>query len=335
MTGLPNHDQREALPDSELDALLAAADADLLRYAEAKTDPARLLLTLMAADNGAELESRPSEVRSSDQLLDSVLTAESAAPARLLLLHRAVRAVTIADNAEIHDQPEAETDLTDNSNDKDRGPDHRVNESDYIISLVHQAQDGSSDAFGELYRIYVDTVFRYIYYRVSTRALAEDLTSETFVRALRRITGFRWQGRDFGAWLVTIARHLVADHFRLSRHRMEVSAGEMLDSNEVEPSSEDSVLERLPNEALLDAVHQLNDQQRECVTLRFLQGLSVAETADIMGKSEGAVHTLSHRALHILSRILTPETDDGSSGNLGPRDFLLTGAGCEEEEEEE
>ena len=99
MTGLPNHDQREALPDSELDALLAAADADLLRYAEAKTDPARLLLTLMAADNGAELESRPSEVRSSDQLLDSVLTAESAAPARLLLLHRAVRAVTIADNA--------------------------------------------------------------------------------------------------------------------------------------------------------------------------------------------------------------------------------------------
>jgi RNA polymerase sigma-70 factor (ECF subfamily) len=167
-----------------------------------------------------------------------------------------------------------------------------------------QAQDGNADAFGELYRIYNDTVFRYIYYRVSTRALAEDLTSETFVRALRRITTFSWQGRDFGAWLVTIARNLVADNFKSSRHRMEVSTGEMLDSNEVEASPEETVLEHLSNETLLDAVHRLNDQQRECVTLRFLQGLSVAETAEIMGKNEGAIKTLQYRAVRTLARLL-------------------------------
>ena len=156
--------------------------------------------------------------------------------------------------------------------DRSGGPVAGDGESEAMVHLVRLAQEGSADAFGELYRIYCDTVFRYIYYRVSTRALAEDLTSETFVRALRRITTFSWQGRDFGAWLVTIARNLVADHFKSSRHRMEVSTGEMLDSNEVEASPEESVLEHLSNEALLDAVHRLNDQQRECVTLRFLQG---------------------------------------------------------------
>nr|WP_323747465.1 ECF subfamily RNA polymerase sigma factor, BldN family [Catenulispora rubra] len=191
--------------------------------------------------------------------------------------------------------------------DRPGGPVAGDGESEAMVHLVHQAQEGSADAFGELYRIYCDTVFRYIYYRVSTRALAEDLTSETFVRALRRITTFSWQGRDFGAWLVTIARNLVADHFKSSRHRMEVSTGEMLDSNEVEASPEDSVLEHLSNEALLDAVHRLNDQQRECVTLRFLQGLSVAETADIMGKNEGAIKTLQYRAVRTLARLLPAE----------------------------
>ena len=191
--------------------------------------------------------------------------------------------------------------------DRSGGPVAGDGESEAMVHLVRQAQEGSADAFGELYRIYCDTVFRYIYYRVSTRALAEDLTSETFVRALRRITTFSWQGRDFGAWLVTIARNLVADHFKSSRHRMEVSTGEMLDSNEVEASPEDSVLEHLSNEALLDAVHRLNDQQRECVTLRFLQGLSVAETADIMGKNEGAIKTLQYRAVRTLARLLPAE----------------------------
>jgi RNA polymerase sigma-70 factor, ECF subfamily len=192
--------------------------------------------------------------------------------------------------------------------DRSGGPVAGDGESEAMVHLVRQAQEGSADAFGELYRIYCDTVFRYIYYRVSTRALAEDLTSETFVRALRRITTFSWQGRDFGAWLVTIARNLVADHFKSSRHRMEVSTGEMLDSNEVEASPEDSVLEHLSNEALLDAVHRLNDQQRECVTLRFLQGLSVAETADIMGKNEGAIKTLQYRAVRTLARLLPAES---------------------------
>lgn len=173
-----------------------------------------------------------------------------------------------------------------------------------MMDLVERAQSGEAEAFGRLYDHYSDTVYRYIYYRVGGRATAEDLTSETFLRALRRIGTFTWQGRDFGAWLVTIARNLVADHFKSSRFRLEVTTGEMLDANEVERSPEDSVLESLANSALLDAVRRLNPQQQECVTLRFLQGLSVAETARVMGKNEGAIKTLQYRAVRTLARLL-------------------------------
>ncbi|WP_447038137.1 ECF subfamily RNA polymerase sigma factor, BldN family [Streptomyces sp. DSM 118878] len=173
-----------------------------------------------------------------------------------------------------------------------------------MMELVERAQAGESDAFGRLYDQYSDTVYRYIYYRVGGKATAEDLTSETFLRALRRIGTFTWQGRDFGAWLVTIARNLVADHFKSSRFRLEVTTGEMLDANEVERSPEDSVLEHLSNTALLEAVRRLNPQQQECVTLRFLQGLSVAETARVMGKNEGAIKTLQYRAVRTLARLL-------------------------------
>ncbi|MGW0627709.1 ECF subfamily RNA polymerase sigma factor, BldN family [Streptomyces sp. NPDC002758] len=173
-----------------------------------------------------------------------------------------------------------------------------------MMDLVERAQVGEAEAFGRLYDQYSDTVYRYIYYRVGGKATAEDLTSETFLRALRRIGTFTWQGRDFGAWLVTIARNLVADHFKSSRFRLEVTTGEMLDANEVERSPEDSVLESLSNAALLDAVRRLNPQQQECVTLRFLQGLSVAETARVMGKNEGAIKTLQYRAVRTLARLL-------------------------------
>ncbi len=177
-------------------------------------------------------------------------------------------------------------------------------DSGRMMDLVEAAQRGETEAFGRLYDHYNDTVYRYIYYRVGSKATAEDLTSETFLRALRRIGTFTWQGRDFGAWLVTIARNLVADHFKSSRFRLEVTTGEMLDANEVERSPEDSVLEQLSNEALLTAVRKLNPQQQECVTLRFLQGLSVAETARVMGKNEGAIKTLQYRAVRTLARLL-------------------------------
>ena len=177
-----------------------------------------------------------------------------------------------------------------------------------VWSLVERAQNGETAAFGLIYDRYMDTVFRFIYFRVGNRQLAEDLTSDTFLRALKRIGSFTWQGRDLGAWLVTIARNLVADHFKSGRYRLEITTGDVLDADREdrgpEGSPEAAVVDHITNVTLLTAVKQLNPEQQECIVLRFLQGFSVAETAKAMGKNEGAIKALQYRAVRALARLL-------------------------------
>jgi len=173
-----------------------------------------------------------------------------------------------------------------------------------VWALVKRAQAGEAEAFAEIYDQYVDQVFRYLSFRVGNRSLAEDLTSETFLRALRRISAVSWQGRDLGAWLVTIARNLVADHYKSSRYRVEVTIADMRDADRAEDGPESEVLDRLTNVALLDAVRQLSAEQQECIVLRFLQGMSVTETAQVMGKNDGAIKALQYRAVRSLGRLL-------------------------------
>jgi len=177
-----------------------------------------------------------------------------------------------------------------------------------VWALVERAQGGEAEAFGLIYDRYVDTVFRFIYFRVGNRQLAEDLTSDTFLRALKRIGSFTWQGRDLGAWLVTIARNLVADHFKSGRYRLEVTTGDVLDADRPdrgpEGSPEAAVIDHITNVDLLKAVKQLNPEQQECIVLRFLHGFSVAETAQAMNKNEGAIKALQYRAVRALARLL-------------------------------
>ncbi len=177
-----------------------------------------------------------------------------------------------------------------------------------VWALVERAQQGDGEAFGLIYDRYMDTVFRFIFFRVGNRPLAEDLTADTFLRALKRIGSFTWQGRDLGAWLVTIARNLVADHFKSGRYRLEVSTGDVLDADQAERGPEGSpeaaVVDHITNVTLLAAVKQLNPEQRECIVLRFLNGFSVAETAQAMGKNEGAIKALQYRAVRALNRLL-------------------------------
>jgi RNA polymerase sigma-70 factor (ECF subfamily) len=173
-----------------------------------------------------------------------------------------------------------------------------------VWALVRRAQDGDAEAFGELYDHYVTMVHRYVYARVGDRALAEDVTSETFVRALRRIDSLSFQGRDVGAWLVTIARNIVRDHVKSSRFRLEVSTADMRDADRTTDGPEDAVVAHLTNQQLLECVQQLGSEQQECIVLRFLHGLSVSETAAIMGKKEGAIKALQHRAVRRLAALL-------------------------------
>lgn len=170
--------------------------------------------------------------------------------------------------------------------------------------LIQRAQAGDREAFAQLYERYVDVVFRYVYYRIGNRTQAEDFTSETFLRALRRIGTFTWTGRDIGAWFVTIARNLVFDHAKSSRYRSEISTPNMLDQDRAEEGPENAVIERVSNAELYRCVWKLSAEQRECIVLRFMQGLSVAETAAVMRKNDGAIKALQHRAIRRLASLL-------------------------------
>ncbi len=158
-----------------------------------------------------------------------------------------------------------------------------------LIALVELARTGDSEAFGLLYDHYHVSVYRFLFYRTRSAPLAEDLTSETFFRALRNMKSFRWQGKDFGAWLMTIARNLATDHFKAGRTRLEMTTEDMGDHDDATEGPESVVLAGLTNELLLQALTELPDEQRDCLVMRFLQGMSIAETAAALGRSDGAV----------------------------------------------
>ena len=184
-------------------------------------------------------------------------------------------------------------------------------------ALVRAAQAGDREAFGQLYAHYQAMVLRVIRNRVSVQALAEDLAGEVWLRALRNIDRVTWQGRDFGAWLTTIARNIVVDHYKSGRGRLETLTADVLDADAIDRTREgdpaSAAVDYLINRQLLAAVTQLGAEQKECVRLRFLLGLSLAETARAMGKNESAIKALQYRAMRSLARLL-------------PADLMTSGA---------
>lgn len=173
-----------------------------------------------------------------------------------------------------------------------------------MIALVDLARSGDKDAFGLLYDHYHVAIYRFLFHRARSAQLAEDLTSETFFRALRSMNDFRWQGKDFGAWLMTIARNLCTDHFKVGRTRLEVTTEDMGAHDGRTEGPEDAVLASLTNELLMDALAQLPEEQRDCLVMRFLQQLSIAETAAVLDRSDGAVKQLQLRGVRNLARLL-------------------------------
>ena len=181
-----------------------------------------------------------------------------------------------------------------------------------LIALVELARDGDKDAFGLLYDHYHGSVYRFLLYRTRSQQLAEDLTSETFFRALRSMNNFRWQGKDFGAWLMTIARNLTTDHFKAGRTRLETATEDMsVHDGQSDEGPEEAVLASLTNEVLMEALASLPPEQQECLVLRFLQGFSIAETARSLDRSDGAIKQLQLRAVRNLAKLVPEGLRDG------------------------
>lgn len=173
-----------------------------------------------------------------------------------------------------------------------------------LIGLVELARGGDSEAFGLLYDHYQPSVYRFLYYRTRSVVVAEDLCSETFFRALRNMSSFRWQGKDFGAWLMTIARNLATDHFKAGRTRLELTTEDMGQHDDSTEGPENAVLAGLTNEILLESLTKLPNEQRDCLIMRFLQGMSIAETATALGRSDGAIKQLQLRGVRNLAKLM-------------------------------
>jgi RNA polymerase sigma-70 factor (ECF subfamily) len=187
---------------------------------------------------------------------------------------------------------------------RDPSPFSVPDEGERLAALVERARDGDPDAFGSLYDHYHPSVYRYVYYRVGSVSTAEELTSDTFLRALRAIGSFSWQGKDFGAWLTTIARNLTLDHFKSARVRWEASTDDLAEHDAATEGPESQFLEAVTNRMLLEALGRLPHDQQECLVMRFLQGLSITETARVLGRTDGAVKQLQLRAVRRLAREL-------------------------------
>jgi len=176
---------------------------------------------------------------------------------------------------------------------------------DPVSVLVARAQAGDAEAFGQVYDRYADHVFRFIYRRVLDRQVAEDLTSETWLRALRNLAAFRRPGGDFSAWVTTIARNLTINYLQ-SHQRRERPVAELHDLVSADDVSvpEAAAVQRLTREALAKGIAQLSPVQQQCITLRYLRELSIEETAHALGKTPSAVKAVQHKALKALRGLL-------------------------------
>ena len=174
--------------------------------------------------------------------------------------------------------------------------------------LIRRAQQGDTEAFASLYESHVGQVYGYLYRRLDQPADAEDVTAEVFVRAMQALPRFEMTGAPFQAWLIRIAHNLMVNHIKKQSRRPEVAL-----FDEDSPSAEDPAelaLQQVIFEEVSAVMENLTDLQRQVIELRFLRQLTVAETADHMNRSEGAVKFLQYSAVRALrSRLGNMEAD--------------------------
>ena len=172
-----------------------------------------------------------------------------------------------------------------------------------VRRLVELAKAGNRRAFERLYLIHFERIYTYLQLSVGNRYDAEDLTDQTFIRMLESIDRFVWRQVPFSAWLFRIAHNLAMDHFRAGRRwQPEKELPESPEAREL--SAEDEAFQTFGRENMVAMIEDLSPDQRQVLILRFVFDFSNREIATILGKTEGAIKALQHRALGTLARQL-------------------------------
>jgi RNA polymerase sigma-70 factor (ECF subfamily) len=171
---------------------------------------------------------------------------------------------------------------------------------DYI---VERAVEGDQGAFTQLYDLYFDKVYKYMYFRIRRQVESEDLTQEVFIKALKAIGSYKPGKTPFAAWIFRIAHNQMIDFVRKKDKYKSTSIDEVT----YVVGNEDPVSDAERNmevEELSAAIEELPPAQQEVISLRFIAGLSISEVAKIAGKSEGTVKALQFNATISLRKIL-------------------------------
>ena len=175
-----------------------------------------------------------------------------------------------------------------------------------VDDILRRAQAGDQSAFAELYECYYDQIYRYVSFKCGNRLEAEDLTGEVFLRMLESINKFKFQGFPFTSWLYRIAHNLVVDNFRRKGRKPTVPLDKVLHfSSETDGEMENQAQISWSMGEVFEAMTSLTDLQREVITLRFVAGLSIAETADAVGRKDNAVKALQHAGIRKLRNLMT------------------------------
>lgn len=177
--------------------------------------------------------------------------------------------------------------------------------------VIGRASAGDQEAFSLLYERYVTRIYNYIYYRTGNPYEAEDLTSRVFHRALNHIHHYNNRGVPFSAWLYRIAHNLVANWHRDNSRRNEVPLDDQPGLTFRAELPEHSLVTNQELENLLRVIRKLPAERQQLLILKFVEGMSNAEIAVIMMRSEGAIKSLYHRILLTLRDDLT-NADQGS-----------------------
>ena len=180
----------------------------------------------------------------------------------------------------------------------------KLAEAEQEQTLLSRAIDGDAEAFGVLYTQHLDAIYRYVFFRVADVHLAEDLTEEVFVRAWAALPKYEPQGHRFTSWLYRIAGNIVVDYYRVQSSRSIVDDPATEDLPDPQSPPEDQVVDQQDLASLARAVQKRGDDEQHVIILRFVEGLSHREVAEVIGKSEGASRVIQHRALEALARLM-------------------------------
>ncbi|MBI2886612.1 MAG: sigma-70 family RNA polymerase sigma factor [Chloroflexi bacterium] len=174
-----------------------------------------------------------------------------------------------------------------------------------VVALVEGARTGDAESFGQLYDLYVDRIYRHLYYRVGNASEAEDLAAQVFLNAWRAMGNYRPMGRPFVVWLLTIAHNLLVDYYRARRESTSLEDVIIPADDSADPVT--LAEKSFASAALRQAIRKLKRDQQLVVVMRYIDGMDYTDIAAVLHKSEGAVRVILHRALIALRGVMGQE----------------------------